>query len=282
MNKFLTVITLLLLTVSSSALDLTLYLNKGEVNQLGETFSVAAFNSDENLSSKNAIIALDVDELLTLTVINTDTLDHTLTIDGHLTEDNLLPAGESTVFELSFAEIGTYRYFSATSYGELIGASGVIHVGLNDAPVFSWNLFDLNREHTHALAATDATEMPAQYQPELFLINGRFFPETLEDPDALVALDLNEEAYITIVNSGYMDHVMHFHGFHIEVVSSQKQPERVGWSKDTIPVKSGEAMTVRLVANLEGVYPVHDHNLIAVTNTGFYPGGMITQIHVGQ
>jgi hypothetical protein len=45
-------------------------------------------------------------------------------------------------------------------------------------------------------------------------------------------------------------------------------------------VKKGEGMTVQLVANQAGIYPVHDHNLIAVTNAGFYPGGMITQIIV--
>lgn len=273
---------LLLVTSTAVGLDLTLYLNKGEVTLQDEVISVAAFNTSEMINSKNVIIPLEIDEELNLVVINTDTLEHTFTVDGYLESDNVLPALGEVSFTLSFDEAGTYRYYSDRAYGELIGASGVIHVGLGALPVFSWNLFDLNKDHTFDLASASATAMPDEYQPELFLINGRFFPETLDDADALVTLDLNEEAYITVVNSGFMDHVMHFHGFHVEIISSQHQPERIGWSKDTIPVKSGDAMTFRLFANIEGVYPVHDHNLIAVTNTGFYPGGMITQIHVGQ
>jgi hypothetical protein len=64
------------------------------------------------------------------------------------------------------------------------------------------------------------------------------------------------------------------------MISSSHHPERVGWSKDTVPIRMGEVLTVQLVANQVGMYPVHNHNLIAVTNAGFYPGGMITQIHV--
>lgn len=274
--------TVLLFGKTALALDLTIYLNKGEVTLQDETISVAAFNTSATLDSKNTIIPLSINEELNITVVNTDTLEHTFTVDGIVESNNIIPPQSEMEFSVSFSEAGTYRYYSDQSYGKLIGASGVIHVGLSELPVFSWNLFDLNKAHTFDLANTDADAMPAAYQPELFLINGRFFPETLDDPDALVSLQLNDEAYITVVNSGFMDHVMHFHGFHVEIVSSRQHPERVGWSKDTIPVKSGDAMTFRLVANIEGIYPVHDHNLIAVTNTGFYPGGMITQIHVGQ
>lgn len=270
------------LTQSVHANELTIYLNKGEVLLQDELISVAAFNTTDVVNSKNTIIPLEIGEELVLTVVNTDTLEHTLTIDEYLETDNILPAQGEATFTLSFENAGTFRYYSDRSYGKLIGASGMIHVGLSDLSVFSWNLFDLNKTHTFELANANATSMPEAYQPELFLINGLFFPETLDDADALVNVELNESAYISVVNSGYMDHVMHFHGFHVEIISSQMHPERVGWSKDTVPVKSGDAMTFRLVANIEGVYPVHDHNLIAVTNTGFYPGGMITQIHVGQ
>ena len=77
-----------------------------------------------------------------------------------------------------------------------------------------------------------------------------------------------------------MDHVLHFHGFHVEYLSTTIQTSRIGWIKDTVPLKKGEAMTVLLIANQEGIYPVHNHNLIAVTNSGFYPGGMITLINI--
>jgi FtsP/CotA-like multicopper oxidase with cupredoxin domain len=95
-----------------------------------------------------------------------------------------------------------------------------------------------------------------------------------------VQVPLGSTSYISIVNSGRMDHVLHFHGFHAEVITSSYHPERVGWSKDTFPVLRGECLTVKLTAFQSGVYPVHNHNLIAVTNAGFYPGGQLTYIEV--
>jgi FtsP/CotA-like multicopper oxidase with cupredoxin domain len=76
-----------------------------------------------------------------------------------------------------------------------------------------------------------------------------------------------------------MEHVLHFHGFHAEILHAS-DPTRIGWVKDTFPLDVSSTLTLKLVVDLEGTYPVHDHNLIAVTNTGFYPGGMITHIVV--
>jgi hypothetical protein len=246
----------------------------------GNEFSFCAFNLDESLNSSNTRIEVGVGELLSLTVINHDTLSHTFTINDVLETDNSISAGGTANFELSFQEAGTWRYFSDFSYGKLAGASGIILVGYSEMPHFFWNLFDLNKQLSTELATNNLSEIPDSYQPELFLINGTFYPHTLEDPTGLVEVQIGEELIISVVNSGSMDHVLHFHGFHIEILSARIQTDRVGWIKDTVPLKTGEAMTFKLVANQEGTYPVHDHNLIAVTNTGFYPGGMLTQIQV--
>ncbi|MCH2198053.1 MAG: multicopper oxidase domain-containing protein [Flavobacteriales bacterium] len=276
------VIVCILVGVQSMALDIVLHINKGELDFGGSAVSICAFNETETLDSKNAIIELEIDELLNLTVINNDSLTHDFTIDGVILADNDIAGYSQETFQLSFDELGAWRFYSSVSYGEYIGATGIINVGLTEETCFFWNLFDLNKELTYDLASAELEYIPSMYLPELFFINGDHFPNTLEDEDALVSVELGDTCYITIVNGGNMDHVMHFHGFHAEIVSAQVASDRVGWSKDTVPIKKGEAVVLQLVANLEGIYPVHDHNLIAVTNTGFYPGGMITQIHVGQ
>jgi hypothetical protein len=53
-----------------------------------------------------------------------------------------------------------------------------------------------------------------------------------------------------------------------------------GWWKDSFPVKVGDHVTILLVPDKEGMYPVHDHNLVANTNVGLYPGGMIAMLNI--
>jgi len=164
----------------------------------------------------------------------------------------------------------------------VLGASMMLRVGYDDLQHFEWNLNEWDTLRTEIAASQMPVDFAAPYEPRQFTINDRVFPNTLEDSTAYVAVDLNQEVYISIVNHGYMEQVLHFHGFHIEMIQSSYHNERVGWMKDTVPLRSGECVIVKLVANQPGVYPVHAHNLIAVTNAGFYPGGMITQINVTE
>lgn len=269
-----------LLCMQVLGLDLTLYINKDSVvvDQVPAAF--CAFNTTDTLNSKNAIIQLAVNEVLDLTVVNQDTITHTFTINGVLESDNEVPPIDSAQFSLSISEAGTYRYYSESSHGQLIGASGILQVGFVAQHNFYWNLFEMQPQLSLDLANGNANTIPIDFQPEYFFINGAHHPHTLDDPDALVAMQVGDTAIIAVLNSGNMEHVLHFHGFHVKVLHASHQPERVGWIKDTLPLGKGHSLTVQLVADQEGIYPVHDHNLIAVTNAGYYPGGMITQIQV--
>lgn len=275
-------LSVLLLSLSGYALEQTLYINKGEIAIGTADVSFCSFNETEELSTYNKVINIPIGEQLELIVHNTDTLPHTFTIDGLIESDNIIPGGLSGAFTLDFPTEGTYRYYSDVAYGKSIGANGIILVGYDNAQNFYWNLFDLNKDLTDELANTSVPSIVPPYQPELFLINGAHFPNTLDDPSALIEIELNEEVIISVVNGGNMDHVLHFHGFHVEILEATIQSNRTSWIKDSVVMKKGEALTLKLVANQVGTYPVHDHNLIAVTNTGFYPGGMLTQIIVSE
>jgi FtsP/CotA-like multicopper oxidase with cupredoxin domain len=157
----------------------------------------------------------------------------------------------------------------------------MIVVGNIDYARFAWNLFDMDASLSSGLARDSVQSIPLSYQPELFFVNGAYFPDTQLDINTRVSVSLGDTAIIGILNSGGMEHVLHFHGFHVEILQASISADMVGWDKDTFPVKRGETMTVRLIADQLGNYPVHDHNLIAVTNAGLYPGGMLTRITVG-
>ncbi len=262
------------------ALDITLYINSGSITYAQGTAGWCAFNLSSELETGSARVTLGVNEPLAITIVNTTSNQHTFTIDGLLEDNNVIQPGEAVDFQLQFDEAGVYRYYSDVPMGAYAGASGIIAVSDTEHTQFFWNLFDLDIALSQAFVAGEAVDYDLDYKPELFTINGNFYPATLEDMDVMIMGMVGQTVYINIVNSGYMDHVMHFHGFHVEIVSAQLQPERVGWSKDSVPVKRGEAMRLKLFFNQPGMYPVHDHNLIAVTNAGFYPGGMITHIEV--
>ncbi len=279
MRSFLSVF-LLWVSIPSFALDVTLYIHKDSTVVYGRMVHGCAFNTTDEYSSKSALLRVDTGEPLNVTVVNRDTLEHTFTIDDVINTGNIIAPGGTATLMVTLNAAGSYRYYSDRSYGALIGAGGLILAGHQPYPAFYWNLFDLGSSYTWGLASGQFVAIPTPYEPDLFYINGTHFPFTNNDPDTRVVMPLGDTVVISIANGGNMDHVLHFHGFHVRILDSKIQPERVGWIKDTFPVKVGEAMTVMLVANQVGVYPVHDHNLIAVTNAGLYPGGMLTQINV--
>ena len=76
-----------------------------------------------------------------------------------------------------------------------------------------------------------------------------------------------------------MDHVFHFHGYHVKILDALLNTNQVGWIKDTFPIKINDGISVLLNPDKPGTFPVHDHNLITVV-TGAYPGGMIAVLNV--
>ncbi len=56
----------------------------------------------------------------------------------------------------------------------------------------------------------------------------------------------------------------HFHGYHVKIIDVKIHQTMLGWEKDTFPVFPGEAMTLLLVPDQPGMFPVHNHNLVTV------------------
>ncbi|MCB0761102.1 MAG: multicopper oxidase domain-containing protein [Flavobacteriales bacterium] len=264
------------------AVDVTVHLQRQTTSMNLTDVVMSSFCATEEFSAKNALISVGTGELLNLSVVNHDTVVHTLTIDGILESGNDLQPGETVAFELTFNDEGSYRFYSESPMGGLLGASGMILVGFEDHPRYFWNLFDLQTDLTFQLSDGLTDVIPTDYQPDLFFINGAHYPNTINDPNTYVQESVGEQIIIAIANGGNMDHILHFHGYHVEILQSHLQGDRVGWIKDSIPVKAGDALTVMLTPDKPGEYPVHDHNLITVTNAGFYPGGMITYLNITE
>ena len=259
----------------------TLWLARGEWTQIPDSVQALRFNANDEWSGVNATLTRPVDAASSLVVVNLDSIAHTWKLEAEGELDWDLAALDTIVLEMPELPAGAYRFGLTDEIGRVMGASGQLQIGLEaDYAHFHWNLGDWSVERMVAADMGLPIAWDEPYVPEQFTINERTYPAVADDPEALVAVSLGDTCLISIANHGFMDHVFHFHGFHVTMISSSHHPERVGWSKDTVPIRMGEVLTVQLVANQVGMYPVHNHNLIAVTNAGFYPGGMISQIHV--
>lgn len=281
MLRYIAILTLVIASFQAYSQD-TLYINFGETSLGSDQILALRFNETSEYDSINSILRINPNEEFQLTIVNNDTVDHNLGILPLDAFGPTIPQQSSQNIYIPALPAGTYRLQSTSERGMILGASMMLRVGYDDLQHFEWNLNEWDTLRTELAAMQIPVDFAVPYVPRQFTINDRVFPNTLEDSTAYVAVGLNQEVYISIVNHGYMEQVLHFHGFHIEMIQSSYHNERVGWMKDTVPLRSGECVIVKLVASQPGIYPVHAHNLIAVTNAGFYPGGMITQINVTE
>ncbi len=257
----------------------TLFINKSVVTVGAYNPVFCAFNTSPTFELKNPNYAINLNDTLLITVINNDTIEHTFTIDGLITQNNYINAGNTVSFTVKFSQAGSFAYYSKVPYGKQLGASGIIQVGYTQHKNYFWNLFDQEESLSLELANGLVTSPNSTYRPQLFTINNLTYPATTTDMDGAIEEMVGDTIIISVYNSGKMHHTLHFHGYHVTILNAKKYSQYIGWSKDTFPVLIDELITLQLVPDKPGMYPVHDHNLVTVT-TNAYPGGMMTKIHI--
>lgn len=255
----------------------TLWMVPGGVGLGGDTLAALRFCATPQFQMSNETLN---DLTSSVVVVNADSVAHELAWTVQEGTTWSVAPGASVELDVTGLADETHRLWSVTERGQTLGLSTMIRSGWDDLPHYEWNLNEWDPAETWELAAGGSLDPTAAYVPRQFTINDRNFPHTLADSSSYVQTSVGAAVYISIINQGRMDQVLHFHGYHVDMLQSSAHPNRVGWSKDTVPVKAGECVVVRLDPNQPGEYPVHAHNLVAVTNAGFYPGGMITYLNV--
>ena len=191
---------------------------------------------------------------------------------------SILP-GDSVHVIQNFASNGIFVFQDPLSYpsNASLGLGGMIVVKDHAFASFYWNI----KEHSSGqndIILTGGTVDWSQYYPEFYTINGNSNPNINADSDARIVGNVGDEIYIYITNTGQSIHPLHFHGYHVEIMYSSRNPEHVGRMKDTQGIYPAEGVICRLIPDKEGEYPVHDHNLITTTGANLYPLGMFTTI----
>ena len=156
----------------------------------------------------------------------------------------------------------------------------------------TWLFSELNPTTARDLAG-GRIALPADPEPEYFLINGISGMLSVEDPQTRLAgragglAQLGDATLLRMINTGRAPRSIHMHGNHFWVLSHPDTPWIVGAHKDTVRVPSGGVVNVLVpfeappdsypVVNVGQKYVVHDHIEMAETASGgHYPAGMVS------
>ncbi|MHA1529305.1 MAG: multicopper oxidase domain-containing protein [Alphaproteobacteria bacterium] len=125
----------------------------------------------------------------------------------------------------------------------------------------------------------------SQARPDTFMLNGRSFPYTLRDTPVRVVA--GQRVRLRVLNAGERTLSLHTHGHHPVVTALDGidlAPEQ-RLSRDVFTVGSAQRVDLELrttaddrYASGPGVWAMHDHTELTVTNRGISPGGDLTAI----
>lgn len=260
----------------AAAVDKTIYINRGVLTTVDlATMPYLAFNSTTTFDQENTRILLEQNDVLTLTIVNTDSISHSFDVTEYSGALTTIAANSSAQVVLTFSQVGAYIYFDPSASFAYLGLSGLIAVkntSVNSSD-FYWNI----KEHQSSFNDDLNQGIPvdwSSYYPTYFTINGKSNPAINADAAARVTGNVGDTIHIYMANTGQSIHSIHFHGYHSKIICSTKFPDHVGRLKDTFPIYSMESVILELVPDKVGEYPVHDHNLVAVSGANMYPNGM--------
>ncbi|MBT3647294.1 MAG: multicopper oxidase domain-containing protein [Flavobacteriales bacterium] len=275
--KFVIPFSIFILFASSGlAVELdTIFINRGTYTTIDSNqWTFLAFNSSPAFSSQNTVIKLLESDSLQLTVVNNDSVAHGFEVKGKGGVSSIAP-GDTAYTSYSFSDENVFVYHDplSSSNSRGLGLGGMIHVAKANRTAFYWNIKELQSDWIEDLAQGLPVDWTTYY-PDYFLINGRSHPDITQDATARVEGSVGDTIHIAISNTGNSDHSIHFHGYHCEILKSSFDTKWVGRMKDTFPIQPLETLLLQLVPHQVGEYPVHDHNLVAVSAGGIYPNGM--------
>lgn len=258
----------------------TLHLNRGLfVSQTSDTIPALAFNSAPVYDSRNTLLLTDPSSTLELVVINNDTTSHGFAVEG-ITAGNVIAPGASLTLSLS-VPAGVFRYWDDYLYpaNAALGAAGMIVSGVTGDGAFFWNIQAFEQGWNENLAVGLPVDW-AHHAPDFFTVNGKSYPQIEMDSSALITGNVGDTLMIYVANNSRICSSIHFHGYHVTVLAYSHNPIWVGRIKDTVPIRGGETMILRLVPDKPGMFPLHDHNLLSVTSKKWYPYGIRSMMEI--
>jgi len=267
------------MAAEAATVNTSLYILRDTIHfNNGTSLPYATFNDSNTYNATNARIVVDLGDQLDLWVVNFDTEVHEFRIQGE-TNTVSIPVGDSIQVLYDCNSEGVFIFHDPMNFPDnaSVGLSGMLVVKNTTHPGFYWNIKEHQVGNNTTIFGGGSPDWSIYY-PVHFTINGKSAPNINNDADARVVGNVGDTIYIYMANTGESIHSMHLHGYHVTITYSSKDPSRIGWSKDSMPIFPSETMILELVPDKPGEYPVHDHNLIGTTGGGEFGQGMFTTL----
>ena len=258
---------------------LNIYINAGQVQIIDSNkFGAKAFNKTPKFDFNAQVFRFHKGQSTFLRLHNGDSITHLIDIESFTTQLKVVKNGV-TGFSLEFKNTGAFRIFESSTEAEqlYLGLSGLFVVEDKQSGHFFWNLKEFQSDFNRNIAEGRSIDME-NYKPNYFLINGLSNPKIDLDTLAKVRGNVGDTIQLYILNSGNSVHSLHFHGYHVKVIYSSRRNDAIGWVKDTYALYKDEVVQFEIVPDKPGEYPVHDHNLVAISAYLIYPNGMFTTL----
>lgn len=278
MSRFLIFCFLLIPWVGFSQTTVNLFMVEGIVNADNRQMPYFTFSTSGNFDSTNAVLQFNVGEEVTFNVTNETDFTCAFNIADHGAIDRIA-SGETQTLTVTFSEEGAFLYEDPFNDHRALGFGGLVVVSDFEGPEYFAVFTEHNEDWINPIADGGVYDKKS-YHPDVFTLNGRSFPHTMRDSLAYILGNVGDTIRIHIANAGQMYHFPHFHGYHVKIVKASHHKNYEGWSKDSFGLAPSESMTLELVPDKPGRYPMHNHNLVTTTFGGNYPGGMMMHMHI--
>lgn len=133
-----------------------------------------------------------------------------------------------------------------------------------------------------------------EYRPQYWLLNGRSYPDTTRDPDALptqpfaaqIQANQGDRVLLRCINLGYQQHALQILGIPLQVVGSDAQRlrglhgEDLTRRRNLVYFGGGQTLDALFTAPAPGTYPLFNRSYDRNNNKGHGAGGMLTAVRV--
>ena len=124
----------------------------------------------------------------------------------------------------------------------------------------------------------DCQNPPLDITPDIFMVNGRSYPLTMDDPGSVVKVREGGATRVRVINAGTTFETLHPHGQDMLVTHRDGTPLPQPFWVDTLTIGPAERYDVVIHGSNPGVWMMHTHVNDHETNDGQAPGGMHTML----
>lgn len=277
------IVSLVMLGISLTGFSQTkvdLHIVEGTVETGNGPIPYFNFNTRNVFDSTNAILKFKPGDEVEISITNHVNFTCGFEIVEHGKIDRI-ESNETKTITITFNEVGTFLYQSPIKDHRALGLGGMVVVSDFEGDEY-YGVF-AEHESSWINALSEGGEYSRlNYNPSAFTINGFGFPRTMMDTNSYVRGKVGDTILIHMTNAGLMYHFPHFHGYHVTILRASVHSIYEGWDKDSFGMAPGESVTVRLIPDKPGRYPIHNHNLVTTTFGGNYPGGMMMHLDIDE